>query len=393
MFVALESDRDTAVALALVMVAISLTVLVLLRERWWRLPLSRRSGLDAHLVVRRDDDFTLDLPLRIPAGRTVALLGPNGAGKSTAVAALAGLLPIDSGHVRLGERTLDDPARGLHRPPEQRRLGVVFQDYALFPHMSVLNNVAFGLRSRGDSRSAARAHALDRLGRLGLADLADRRAGALSGGQAQQVALVRALVTEPALLLLDEPLAALDVTTRVRLRRDLARHLQDFAGPKLLITHEPTEAFLLADEIHVVEDGEVSQVGTADDIRLRPRTPYVADLAGSNLLAGTASGGFVATGDRRLRVAEIGLEGAVLAAIHPRAISIHLREPEGSPRNTWRTTVDLIEVLGERVRLNVAEPLPLTVEVTPEALSALGLAVGSEVWVSIKATEIRVESA
>ncbi len=200
-------------------------------------------------------------------------------------------------------------------------------------------------------------------------------------------------MTEPDLLLLDEPLAALDVTTRVRLRRDLSRHLQDFAGPQLLITHEPTEAFLLADEIHVVEDGKVSQVGTADDIRLRPRTPYVADLAGSNLLAGTASGGFVATGDRRLRVAEIGLEGAVLAAIHPRAISIHLREPEGSPRNTWQTTVDLIEVLGERVRLNVGEPLPLTVEVTPEALSALGLEVGSEVWVSIKATEIRVESA
>ena len=355
--------------------------------------MSRHSGLDAHLVVRRDDDFMLDLPLRIPAGRTVALLGPNGAGKSTAVAALAGLLPLDRGHVRLGELTLDDPARGLYRPPEQRRLGVVFQDYALFPHMSVLDNVAFGLRSRGDSRSVARAHALDHLGRIGLADLAERSAGALSGGQAQQVALVRALVTEPALLLLDEPLAALDVTTRVRLRRDLARHLEGFAGPKLLITHEPAEAFLLADEIHVVENGKVSQVGTAEDIRLRPRTPYVADLAGSNLLAGTASGGFVSTGDRRLRVAEIGLEGEVLAAIHPRAISIHLREPEGSPRNTWQTTVELVEVLGERVRLNVGEPLPLTVEVTPEALSALGLEVGSEVWVSIKATEIRVESA
>jgi molybdate transport system ATP-binding protein len=349
--------------------------------------------LEARLVVLRGEGFTLDLPLRIPPGRTVALLGPNGAGKSTAVAALAGLVPVDRGYVRLGERTLDDPARGLHLPPERRRVGVVFQDYALFPHLTVLSNVAFGLRSRGASRRRSHATALGRLRSLGLEELADRKASALSGGQAQQVALARALVTEPDLLLLDEPLSALDVTTRVRLRRDLAGHLDEFAGPKLLITHEPTEAFLLADEIHVIEEGKVTQVGTADDIRLRPRTPYVADLAGSNLLAGVASGGFVSTGARRLRVAETGLEGPVLAAIHPRAISIHLVEPEGSPRNTWRTAVDLIEDLGERVRLNVGEPLPLTVEVTPEALSALRLEVGSVVWVSIKATEIRVETA
>ena len=351
------------------------------------------AGLEARLVVSRADGFELDLALGIAAGRTVALLGPNGAGKSTAVAALAGLLPLAAGRIALAGRVLDDPAGGLFLPPDERRIGVMFQDYALFPHLTVLSNVAFGLRSRGVPRRQARARAASWLRRLGLEELASRKPGALSGGEAQRVALARALAPDPDLLLLDEPLAALDVTTRARLRRGLADHLRAFAGPRLLITHDPTEAFLLADEIHVLEGGRVVQVGTADDIRLTPRTAYVADLAGSNLLVGTASEGVLATGAWQLRIADAGIAGAVLAAIHPRAISIHRGRPEGSPRNSWRTAVTLIEDLGERVRLNVGDPLPLTVEVTPEAVAALELEPGSAVWVAIKATEIRVEAA
>ncbi|MGH8912861.1 MAG: ABC transporter ATP-binding protein [Acidimicrobiia bacterium] len=347
-------------------------------------------GLEASIQVRRGEGFRIDLSLSIPAGRTVALLGPNGAGKTTAVAAIAGLLPIDSGRIALGGVTLDAPADGIFVPPEERKIGVVFQDYLLFPHLSVIDNIAFGLRSHRLGREAARARAGEWMERLGLADLSIRRPGELSGGQAQRVALARALVIEPALLLLDEPLSALDVTTRAQLRRALAHHLEGFPGPRLVITHDPTEAFLLAGDIHVIENGAVTQSGSADDIRLRPRTAYVADLAGSNLFLGTAADGVVAVGVHDLHVAA-GMEGEVLVTIRPNAVSVHRRQPEGSPRNSWLTKIDLIERLGERVRLRTGDPLPLTVEITAESATALDLSQGDEIWISIKATEIGVE--
>ncbi len=347
-------------------------------------------GLDAHIVVAPGNGFRLDIPLTIRRGHTVALLGPNGAGKSTAVRALSGLRPLDGGRIELHGRVLDDPAGRVFVPPADRHIGVVFQDYVLFPHLTVVDNVAFGLRSVGTSAADAadRAHAW--LERLDIADLTKRRPGDLSGGQAQRVALARALITEPALLLLDEPLAALDVTTRAELRRTLADHLDAFAGPRLLITHDPTEAYLLADEIHVIEEGTITQAGTAEDIRLRPRTRYAADLAGSNLITGTAAGGIVETVGHRLRVGDTMIEGPVLATIHPRAISLHRQEPEGSPRNTWPTTVAHLEHYGDRVRIQTGAPLALTAEVTPNAVDALDLHEQSDVWVSIKATEIDV---
>ena len=351
-----------------------------------------RDGLEATFVVSRGESFQLELSLSVAPGRTVALLGPNGAGKSTAVAVLAGLLPIDDGRVALTGITLDDPEREVFVPPEARRVGVVFQDYLLFPHLSVIDNVAFGLRSRKVSREESTARAGEWLDRMGLGPQARRKPGDLSGGQAQRVALARALVIEPDLLLLDEPLSALDVTTRVQLRRALSEHLEGFAGPRLLITHDPTEAFLLADEIHILEDGRVSQAGTAEEIRLRPRTRYAADLAGSNLVAGVARDGVVDTGAHLLHIADHEINGSVLVTIRPSAISVHLREPEGSPRNAWKTTVDLIEHLGERARLSTGGPLQLAVEVTEEAARALDLVEGTPVWVSIKATEITVQS-
>lgn len=351
------------------------------------------AGLDAHIVVARIPGFRLDLELRIEPGCTVALLGPNGAGKSTAVGALAGLIPVDSGRVSLGGRCLDAPADRVFVPPEERHIGVVFQDYVLFPHMSVAENMAFGLAVRGTKRAQARTRVDEMLDRLELTGLGDRRPGDLSGGQAQRVALARALITEPELLLLDEPLAALDVTTRAALRHLLSDHLAQFTGPRLLITHDPTEAFLLADEIHVLEGGVVTQSGVPDDIRLHPLTPYVADLAGVNLLLGSATNGAMTLPTHTLSIADTKATGAVLATIHPRAISLHRAHPEGSPRNTWRTVISRIEHYGDRVRVQVGDPVPLTAEITPGAEDALHLAIDDEVWVSIKATEIGIAAA
>jgi len=349
------------------------------------------SGLDARLVVEHPNGFRLDAALAIAPGRTAALLGPNGAGKSTAVSAIAGLVPLDAGHVVLDDTVLDDPASGAFVAPEDRNVGVVFQRYLLFPHLSALDNVAFGLRSQGVGRDEARERSRAWLERLGVGGLERMRPADLSGGQSQRVALARALVTEPALLLLDEPFAALDVTARTELRHVLVEHLEAFAGPRLLITHDPTEAFLLADDISVIEQGSITQAGSADEIRLRPQTEYVADLAGFNLVRGVARSGTVATGTHELSVVDDRMNGPVIVTIHPTAIAVHSQRPGGSPRNAWPTTVERVEQLGNRVRLRTGAPLPLTVEVTDASRLELGLAAGAGVWLAVKATEIHVQ--
>ncbi len=180
-------------------------------------------------------------------------------------------------------------------------------------------------------------------------------------------------------------------TTRIELRRTLAEHLSAFEGPRLLITHDPTDAFLLADEIHILEDGSVTQSGTVDEIRRRPRTPYVADLTGSNLVTGTAGAGVIDTGSHRLRVADHEIAGPVLAVIRASAIAVHLSQPQGSPRNAWPTRIERIEHLGDRARVLIGHPLPLTAEVTDDAAREMAMTEGVEIWVSIKATEIEVQ--
>ena len=350
------------------------------------------TGFHADFAVHRPSGFESSISLVIPPGRTVALLGPNGAGKSTAVMAITGLLPIEGGRISLDGTVLDDPARGVFVPVEERNLGVVFQDYLLFPHLTVLENVAFGLRAREVAREDARERSLRWLELLGLDGMEHRRPSGLSGGQAQRVALARALVTDPAMLLLDEPLSALDVTTRTELRHVLVEHLAAFAGPRLLITHDPTEAFLLADDIHVIEGGAVTQHGTADGLRLAPRTKYVADLVGANLIAGQARFGKVDTGDHTLRIADDDFEGPVLLTVHPTAVSVHVGRPEGSPRNTWQTVVERLERLGPRVRIQTGPPLPITAELTEAARAEMDLRPGAPIWIAVKATEIGVQA-
>jgi len=350
------------------------------------------SGLSAVIGVDRGG-LSLNAELTAEPGTTLALLGPNGAGKSTVVDAVAGLAPLSKGRISLGGRVLDKPSGGVFVPPEERRVGVVFQDLLLFGHMTVADNIGFGLRSAGVGREEEAAGVERWLGRMGLTAMARRRARDLSGGEAQKVALARALVTAPDLLLLDEPTSALDAGARVRARRDLADRLAEFEGPRVLITHDPAEAFLLADEIVVLEGGVVTQAGAAEEIRLRPRTGYVADLVGVNLLTGTARGGVIDVGGHSIRAAGAAVGGEVLATIRPHSISVHNRRPEGSARNVWETTIVRLERQGERVRLGVGDPLPLAVEVTSAAADSLGLARGGRVWISIKASEIAVTPA
>lgn len=350
--------------------------------------------LSARITVRRSTSFTLEADVEVPAPSTLALLGPNGAGKSTVVDALAGVLAIDAGHIRIGTRTLDDPDTGIFVPPHDRHLGIVFQRYHLFEHLDALDNVAFGPRSRGASRRESRSVARRWLERLHLDEFASRRPGELSGGQAQRIALARALASEPRALVLDEPLAALDVETRVETRRMLAQHLGDFPGPRILITHDPTDAFVLADRIAVIEDGRVVQSGSPESIRRHPSTPYVASLTGVNLLRGRANRGVVTLEDtdQVLHVADTELIGEVHVTIAPSAIALYARRPEGSPRNVWASEVVALERLGHLVRVTTGQPLPLAVDITPAAVSALGLGPGTAVWVSVKATELGVRS-
>jgi len=332
----------------------------------------------------------LDMAVIVEEGEVVALLGPNGAGKTTLLRAIAGLVPFSTGYVTLDGKVLEDPATRRYVPTEQRPIGFVFQDYLLFPHLSVLENVAFGLRSRGTSRQAAAEKAAHWLDRVGLKTYAGSKPSELSGGQRQRVALARALAPDPRLLLLDEPLAALDVSTRAEVRRDLKRHLDSFEGIRLVVTHDPLEAVALADRLIVMEHGHLVQTGTAADVTEHPRSQYVADLVGVNLLRGKAGDGSVKLASGQVVAAAGADQGDVFLVVHPRAVSIHRTHPEGSPRNVWSGRASSIELLGNRVRVRIDGAVPLVAEVTPAALRELNLVEGGEVWLSFKATDVGV---
>jgi molybdate transport system ATP-binding protein len=332
----------------------------------------------------------LDVEVAVAGGELVVLLGPNGAGKTTLLRALAGLVALNRGRVVLDGRVLEDTAAKVRVATEERPIGFVFQDYLLFPHLSALENVAFGLRARGVPRHEARRRAAAWLDRVGLAGHAGARPGALSGGQAQRVALARAMVTDPRLLLLDEPLAALDAATRSEVRRDLRRHLDSFDGTRLLVTHDPLEAMTIGDRLVVVEDGRVTQSGTAAEVSARPRSRYVAELVGVNLYRGHAAGHAIRLGDGATLVAADDHHGEVFAAVHPHAVALHRRPPEGTPRNVWPGTAEAMEAVGDRVRVRVAGRVPIVAEVTPAAAAELRLGDGGPVWAAVKATEVSV---
>jgi molybdate transport system ATP-binding protein len=330
----------------------------------------------------------LQVEVEVEVGEVLAVLGPNGAGKSTLVRILAGLLRPDGGRVAVGGETWDDA--GTFVPAHRRALGMVFQDALLFPHLTVVDNVAFGLRTRGTGRARARASAEDWLARVGLEGLGGRRPAELSGGQAQRAALARALVGDPALLLLDEPLSALDARTRLAVRAELRRHLAGFGGSTVLVTHDPVDAMALADRVVVVEEGRVVQTGTPAEVSRRPRTDYVARLVGLSLLPGTGEGRLVRLdGGGMVAVAEAAT-GPVFAAVRPESVALYPSRPDGSPRNVWPARVVGATPHGATVRCELAGEVPLVADVTAASFAEMGLGPGAEVWATVKASEVAV---
>lgn len=422
-YLLLQDEPEAATSVSLLLLVIAMAVLIALRGRWTGTPSGRGreeppprpvdgtlpdaspsghalpdgsfASAGAESSVPREDwalhaevtGFTR-LTLDAEPGTTIAVVGPNGAGKTTLLRALLGLTPRAHADLRLG----DVDVTGL--PPHRRHVAWVPQDGALFPHLSALSNTAYGLRAQGVRRAEARRAAQQWLDRLGVGHLAHRRPAQLSGGQAQRVALARALAARPRLLVLDEPLAALDQTTRAHVRHTLRSHLQGFGGVCLIVTHDPVEAVSLADRVLVLDEGRALQDASPAEVSRHPRSPWVARMLGRNAWPGTATAeGLALTAGGTLVVADTLPTGTeALAVIAPEAVSVHRERPGGSPRNVWPGTVREITASGSRLRVLItSEEAPdLVAEITPQAAAELGLADGTPVWTSVKATEATV---
>jgi molybdate transport system ATP-binding protein len=340
--------------------------------------------------------FRLAVAFSAAPGEVVAVLGPNGAGKSTLLDVLAGLVRPERGRLVVGGRTLVGEA--THVPPHRRSVGLLSQDPLLFPHLTALGNVAFGPRARGQRRRVAEARARALLSEVDAADLADRRPRALSGGQQQRVALARALATDPALLLLDEPFAALDVDAAPALRGLVRRVLR--ANPRtqvVLVTHDPLDALVLADRVLVLDRGRIVEQGPTKTVLSAPRTPFTARIAGLDLVAGLAHPDGVLTPDGTVVTGVRGedvVDGEpAVAVFRPAAVAVHIERPHGSPRNVFPATVAAMEPHGDVVRVRAGGPgwvAGLTADLTPAAVADLLLTPGDEVFLAVKAAEVDV---
>ena len=326
--------------------------------------------------------FDLRLDLGVEAG-TLALVGPSGSGKSTALRAIAGLVRA-SGRIVAGSTAWLDSERGVDLAPEQRSVGLVFQDYALFPHLTVAQNVAYGGRAR----------AAELIESYGLAGLAGERPARLSGGERQRVALARALAREPAVLLLDEPLGALDAQTRAHVRADLRAHLRSSGLPTIVVTHDYEDAAALADRVGVLVDGQIVQVGTPAELVATPASPFVARFTGANLLEGVARQGEAGLTEVQLDSGDVlvsadAAEGRVGVVVYPWDVALARESPSDSMQNHIAGTVESIVPVGNRLRVRVGS---ITAEITAPGAESLGLREGERVVASFKATGARLVS-
>lgn len=332
----------------------------------------------------------IEIDIEVAAGETVALLGPNGAGKTTLLRTVAGLRPIDTGSISIGGRVVDEPASDTFVPVERRGVGFVFQDFALFAHLDVRANVAFGMTAKGVKRSEAVGQANRWIDRMDLGEVAHRDVSTLSGGQAQRVALARALASDPEVLLLDEPLSALDAQTRRDVRRDLGRFLAGFDGPRLLVTHDPVDAYALADRVAVVEAGAIAQIGTLTEITSHPRSSFVAELVGTNLVRGQLSADGLIAKDGLLLNVRSDFVGPAFATIRPQSVVLALEPSASSARISLDGVIAEMTPVGDRVRVRLQGSIELTAEVTASAVQALGLELGNRCYAHVKATDVAV---
>jgi molybdate transport system ATP-binding protein len=337
----------------------------------------------------------LDVALAVRAGECLALAGPSGAGKTSVLRVASGLLHPDRGLVHCDGDIWLDTGRGIDMPPERRRCGYVFQEYALFPHLRAWQNVAYPLRDL--PRRDRRRRALELLERFGLRDLAEARPATLSGGERQRVALARVLARRPGVLLLDEPLSALDARTRADASRELAAVLREVEVPALLVTHDFAEAAELGDRVGVIDAGRVVQEGTPSELAAAPRSAFVADFTGAVVLTGEARRGpdglthVTLDGGGTVTSTDTG-EGKVAVSVYPWEIAIEPAEQasHGSAQNRLAAEIVSVTTLGNRVRLGLAAPQPLAAEITQRAAKALELRPGARVTASWKAAATRV---
>lgn len=333
------------------------------------------------------DSRQIDVSFRLADGEKVAILGPNGAGKSSVVAAIAGLVRPDTGFATLNGRTLFDAETWL--PAHDRGTALLAQDPLLFPHLSVLDNVAFGPRSTGSTRKSSRDAARRWLAEVDAIEFADRKPAQLSGGQAQRIAVARALAADPKLLLLDEPMSALDVAVVPPVRQMLRRVLRNRSA--IIVTHDVLDALLLADRVIVIEDGKVVEDGPTKEVLSQPRSPFAAEIAGLNMVSGLASGTSVRT-QGSTTVEGIATEpisdgDQTVAVFSPSAVAVHLAPPGGSPRNVIPATITEIEPIGDRMRIRTGE---LNADITAPSVAALDLAPGTDVFLVVKASEVSI---
>ena len=333
--------------------------------------------------------FSIHAAFDAPTGSCTAIVGPNGAGKTTLIHALAGLIPLEQGKVVLAGQVVDDPAQGIWVPPDRRPIALHSQHNLLFPHLSVMDNVAFGPRCAGLAVRPARQRAEEWLQRMGLSDLAGLRPAQLSGGQAQRVGLARAAACEPDVLLLDESLASLDAEART----DVRHLLSDIEATRVLITHDPVETRVLADQLLVMDKGRIVQAGTPEEVTADPRTPWTAGLLDINLLTGHATGTLVALDSGLALTTATPMTGPVLVTFSPAAVTLSPTQPHTSARNTWEAEVARIQPESDRVRVLLGAPAPCHAWVTPQAADELGLRAGSRCWAALKATELTVRKA